>query len=78
MNDKDIATLESIASPTGIDIGRPVEWMVDPVRRDLILGVTYAFVETGARKTVWYIANKRRPKNFVVVTRLHEPLSTAT
>jgi hypothetical protein len=72
MNDKDIATLESVASPTSIDIGRPVEWMVDPERPDLILGVTYAFAETGARKTVWYTPNKRRAKVYVVVTELSD------
>jgi hypothetical protein len=72
MSDKDIATLESVASPTSIDIGRPVEWMVDPERPDLILGVTYAFSETGARKTVWYTANKRQAKVYVTVTEISD------
>jgi len=72
MNDQDIVTLQTAASPIGIDIGRPVEWMIDPEQRDLILGVTYVFVETGARKTVWYTANKRRAKAYVTVTELSD------
>lgn len=77
MNDKDIATLESIASPTRIDIGRPVEWMVDPERPDLILGVTYAFAETGERKTVWYTPNKRRAKGYVIVKEFSNEAAAA-
>ena len=49
------------------DVGRPVEWMVDPDQREMILGVTYEFSHTGERKTVWYTANKRRAKSYVVV-----------
>jgi hypothetical protein len=52
------------------DIGTPVEWMVDPDRRETILGVTYEFSQTGERKTVWYTPNKRRARRFVVVTDL--------
>lgn len=52
------------------DIGTPVEWMVDPDRRETILGVTYEFSQTGERKAVWYTPNKRRAKRFVVVTDL--------
>jgi len=44
--------------------------MVDPDHRKTILGVTYEFSQTGERKTVWYTPNKRRAKQFVVVTDL--------
>ena len=30
------------------------------------LGVTYEFSQTGDRRTVWYTANKRRPKMLTV------------
>lgn len=70
MNDRDIAAFDNAAQEPGVDIGRPVEWMVDPESRERVLGVTYAFSETGDRKTVWYTPNKRRAKAFVVVTSL--------
>lgn len=70
MNDQDIAAFDSAAREPGVDIGRPVEWMVDPESRDRVVGVTYEFTETGERKTVWYTPNKRRAKTFVVVTSL--------
>jgi hypothetical protein len=57
-----------------IDIGKPVEWMVDPDRREKILGVTYEFSQTGERKTVWYTPNKRRAKVFVIVPIIPEHL----
>lgn len=57
-----------------IDIGRPVEWMIDPSRRGVILGVTYEFSRTGVRRTVWYTPNKRRPKVFATTTSLEEVL----
>ena len=56
--------------PSEFDIGTPVEWMVDPVRRETILGVTYEFSEKGERKTVWYTPNKRRAKKALVVSEL--------
>ena len=56
--------------PSVFDIGTPVEWMVDPVRRETILGVTYEFSQTGERKTVWYTPNKRRAKKALVVSEL--------
>ena len=62
--------LKRTMSPSELDIGTPVEWMVDPDRRETILGVTYAFSQTGERKTVWYTPNKRRAKRFVVVSDL--------
>ena len=58
-------------TPTAeLDVGRPVEWMVDPDHREKILGVTYEFSQTGDRKTVWYTPNKRRVKNALLVTEL--------
>jgi hypothetical protein len=45
--------------------------MVDPDQRETILGVTYEFSHTGERKTVWYTANKRRPRKLAVVAVTH-------
>ena len=70
MMDQEAATLECVIPPSEIDVGKPVEWMVDPDRHETILGVTYEFSQTGERKTVWYTPNKRRAKQFVVVTDL--------
>jgi hypothetical protein len=70
MTDQEAAPLERAVPPTEIDVGKPVEWMVDPDQRETILGVTYEFSHTGERKTVWYTPNKRRAKRFVVVTDL--------
>lgn len=69
MTDNALITAEAteIGDASRIDIGWPVEWMVDPDRHDLVLGVTYVFSQTGLRRTVWYTANKRRPKIFAVV-----------
>lgn len=52
----------------GIDIGVPVEWMIDPACPGQVLGVTYAFTLSGERRTTWYTPNKRRAKTCVVVT----------
>lgn len=54
-----------------IDVGKPVEWMVDPTTH-AVLGVTYAFSQSGERKTVWYTANKRKPKASLMVTILSD------
>jgi hypothetical protein len=62
--------LERTIPPSELDIGTPVEWMVDLDRRETILGVTYEFSQTGECKTVWYTPNKRRAKCFVVMTDL--------
>jgi hypothetical protein len=62
--------LEQTIPPSEFDIGTPVEWMVDLDRSETILGVTYEFSQTGERKTVWYTPNRRRAKQFVVVTNL--------
>ena len=68
MNDQNSKALDTPATATdGIDIGRPVQWMVDPENHDITLGVTYLFSETGERRTVWYTPNKRRAKQLVVV-----------
>jgi hypothetical protein len=75
MNDQDIAAFDSAAREPGVDIGRPVEWMVDPENRARVLGVTYEFTKTGDRKTVWYTPNKRRAKSFVVVRDLSEAVA---
>ena len=70
MTSTESPALEPTIPPSELDIGTPVEWMVDPDRRETILGVTYEFSQTGERKTVWYTPNKRRPKRFVVVSVL--------
>lgn len=70
MTDQKTETLTLAARSADLDIGTPVEWMVDPEHRQKILGVTYAFSNTGERKTVWYTGNKRRAKGALVVTDL--------
>ena len=70
MTSTEYPALEPTIPPSELDIGTPVEWMVDPDQRARILGVTYEFSQTGERKTVWYTPNKRRPKRFVVVSVL--------
>ena len=67
MTDQKSNTLDCVTPTAGPDVGRPVEWMVDPDHREKILGVTYEFSHTRTRKTVWYTANKRRAKRFIVV-----------
>jgi hypothetical protein len=69
MKDADTVAPGAAAATSEVDIGRPVEWMVDPERRNIVLGVTYEFTETGDRKTVWYTPNKRRAKAFIVVNK---------
>jgi hypothetical protein len=71
MMDQEAATLECVMPPSEIDVGKPVEWMVDPDQRATILGVTYEFSQTGERRTVWYTPNKRRAKAFVTLTVLN-------
>jgi hypothetical protein len=72
MTDQKTNALDDDTSVAELDVGRPVEWMVDPDRNEKILGVTYEFSHTGERKTVWYTANKRRPKGCVTVTELRD------
>ena len=70
MTDQEAAALERDMPSTEMDVGKPVEWMVDPEHREKILGVTYEFSQTGERKTVWYTPSKRRAKNALVLTEL--------
>ena len=53
MTSTEAPALKRTIPPSEFDIGTPVEWMVDPDRRETILGVTYAFSQTGERKTAW-------------------------
>jgi hypothetical protein len=71
MTDQKAKALDDDTSAAELDVGRPVEWMVDPDHRETILGVTYEFSHTGERKTVWYTANKRRPRKLAVVAVTH-------
>lgn len=68
MTDQKSNALHYVTPTAELDVGRPVEWMVDPDQRETILGVTYEFSHTGERKTVWYTANKRRPRKLAVMT----------
>ena len=70
MTSTEAPALNRTIPPSELDIGTPVEWMVDPEQHKTILGVTYQFSQTGERKTVWYTPNKRRAKRFVVMTDL--------
>jgi len=70
MTDQKSSVLDYVTPTAEPDVGRPVEWMVDPDHREKILGVTYEFSQTGDRKTVWYTPNKRRVKNALLVTEL--------
>ena len=67
MTDQKSNALHYVTPTAELDVGRPVEWMVDPDQRETILGVTYEFSHTRTRKTIWYTANKRRAKRFIVV-----------
>jgi hypothetical protein len=67
MTSTEAPALERTIPPSEFDIGTPVEWMVDPDRRETIFGVTYEFSQTGERKIVWYTPNKRRPKVFLIL-----------
>lgn len=68
MTDQKTETLERAISTAELDVGKPVEWMVDADQREKILGVIYEFSQTGERRTVWYTANKRRPRKLTFVT----------
>lgn len=72
MTSTETPALERIIPPSEIDVGKPVEWMVDPDSRKTVLGVTYEFSQSGERKTVWYTPNKRRAKSALVLTELAE------
>jgi hypothetical protein len=70
MTSPEAPALKRTTPQSEFDIGIPVEWMVDPDRRETILGVTYEFSQTGERKTVWYTPNKRRAKKALVLFEL--------
>jgi hypothetical protein len=70
MTSTEAPALERTIPPSELDIGTPVEWMVDPDHRETILGVSYEFSQTGECKTVWYTPNKRRAKKALVVSEL--------
>jgi hypothetical protein len=70
MTEGSTTSFDNKADDTGIDIGRPVQWLIDPEDRSIILGITYEFGISGVRKTVWYTASKRRPKHFQAVTEV--------
>jgi hypothetical protein len=70
MTSPEAPALERTIPPSELDIGTPVEWMVDPEQRETILGVTYEFSQSGERKTVWYTPNKRRAKKALVLSEL--------
>ncbi len=70
MMDQKIATLSHTLRTSVIDVGKPIEWMVDPDQHDKILGVTYEFNLSGIRKTVWYTHNKGRIKTVLILTEL--------
>jgi hypothetical protein len=72
MTSTETPALERAVPPSDIDVGTPVEWMVDPDRRETILGVTYEFSQTGERRIVWYTRNKRRAKAVLILNELAE------
>lgn len=72
MNDEKLCSTFADDAAGRIDVGRPVEWMLDPMNPAEVLGVTYLFSETSARHTVWYTTNKRRPKGYVTVSTAPE------
>ena len=67
MTNEAIQTID-LGDTSAIDIGRPVEYLVDPENPAILLGVTYLFTVSGIRRTVWHTRNKRRAKSFVVVS----------
>lgn len=52
-----------------INVGIPVQWMVDPENPEKALGVVYEFSETGERKTVWYTPGGKPARNAKIITR---------
>lgn len=69
MSDEEKSAPLSMQHPA-IEIGLPVEWMLDPHDQKTVLGVVYEFSQSKERKIVWYTANKRRAKRFKVVREL--------
>jgi hypothetical protein len=58
-----------------INIGRPVEWMLDLHDPGQILGVTYLFSISGERLTVWYTDDGLPAVNIRRVDRLDDCLA---
>jgi hypothetical protein len=58
-----------------INVGRPVEWMVDLHDPGQILGVTYLFSGTGEQITVWYTGDGLPAVNIRRVDRLGDSLA---
>lgn len=52
-----------------INVGIPVQWMVDPENPEIALGVVYEFSEKGERKTVWYTPGGKPARNAKIITR---------
>lgn len=52
----------------GINIGIPVEWMVDPENPEKALGVTYEFSLTKERMTVWYTDDGKPARHATIIT----------
>ena len=72
MTSTETPALERIIPPSEIDVGKPVEWVVDPVICTAILEGTYEFSQSGVRKTVWYTPNNWRAKLALVLSELAE------
>lgn len=53
-----------------INIGIPVEWMVDPDNPERALGVVYEFSQTGERRKVWYTPDGKPTRTIKVVTQI--------
>jgi hypothetical protein len=58
-----------------INIGRPVEWMLDLHDPGRILGVTYQFSRSGERLTVWYTDDGLPAVDIRRVDRLDDSLA---
>jgi hypothetical protein len=50
-----------------LNIGIPVEWMVDQGNPEKALGVVYEFSLTGERKTVWYTPDGKPTLNAIII-----------
>lgn len=52
-----------------VNVGIPVQWMVDPADPETVLGVIYEFSLTKDKKTVWYTPDGRPLDNIRVIRR---------
>jgi len=57
-----------------INVGRPVEWMVEKGTQQRVLGVTYLFSLTGESLTVWYTEDGMPAEQTIRVTCLGDLL----